>query len=106
MTTSSKHPETLALHGGSYRKDPTTNAVAVPIYQTTSYEFNSIEHAGNLFALKELGNIYTRIMNPTNAVLEERLAAIEVKLNGVIANTNPSKGRYSNLFHIPGLDSG
>ena len=54
MTTSSKHPETLALHGGSYRKDPTTNAVAVPIYQTTSYEFNSTEHAGNLFALKEL----------------------------------------------------
>ena len=77
MTTSSKHPETLALHGGSYRKDPTTNAVAVPIYQTTSYEFNSTEHAGNLFALKELGNIYSRIMNPTNAVLEERLAAIE-----------------------------
>ena len=77
MTTTSKHPETLALHGGSYRKDPTTNAVAVPIYQTTSYEFNSAEHAGNLFALKELGNIYTRIMNPTNAVLEERLAAIE-----------------------------
>jgi len=77
MTTTSKHPETLALHGGSYRKDPTTNAVAVPIYQTTSYEFDSAEHAGNLFALKELGNIYTRIMNPTNAVLEERLAAIE-----------------------------
>ena len=77
MTTTSKHPETLALHGGSYRKDPATNAVAVPIYQTTSYEFNSTEHAGNLFALKELGNIYTRIMNPTNAVLEERLAAIE-----------------------------
>ena len=77
MTTTSKHPETLVLHGGSYRKDPTTNAVAVPIYQTTSYEFNSAEHAGNLFALKELGNIYTRIMNPTNAVLEERLAAVE-----------------------------
>ena len=77
MTTTSKHPETLVLHGGNYRKDPTTNAVAVPIYQTTSYEFNSTEHAGNLFALKELGNIYTRIMNPTNAVLEERLAAIE-----------------------------
>ena len=77
MTTTSKHPETLALHGGSYRKDPATNAVAVPIYQTTSYEFNSTEHAGNLFSLKDLGNIYTRIMNPTNAVLEERLAAIE-----------------------------
>ena len=59
MTTTSKHPETLALHGGSYRKDPTTNAVAVPIYQTTSYEFNSTEHAGNLFALKELCLLYT-----------------------------------------------
>ena len=77
MTTKSNHPETLALHGGSFRKDLATNAVAVPIYQTTSYEFNSTEHAGNLFALKELGNIYTRIMNPTNAVLEERLSAIE-----------------------------
>ncbi len=77
MPTTSNHPETLALHGGSFRKDVATNAVAVPIYQTTSYEFNSTEHAGNLFALKELGNIYTRIMNPTNAVLEERLAAIE-----------------------------
>ena len=65
----------MLFTGGSYRKDPTTNAVAVPIYQTTSYEFNSAEHAGNLFALKELGNIYSRIMNPTNAVLEERLAA-------------------------------
>jgi len=77
MASHSNHYETLALHGGSYRKDTVTNAVAVPIYQTTSYEFNSTEHAGNLFSLKELGNIYTRIMNPTNAVLEERLSAIE-----------------------------
>ena len=77
MTTTSKHPETLALHGGSYRKDPATNAVAVPIYQSTAFEFNSTEHAINLFALKELGNIYSRIMNPTNAVLEERLASLE-----------------------------
>lgn len=72
----SQHPETLALHAG-YRADPTTGAVAVPIYQTTSYQFHSTEHASNLFALKELGNVYTRIMNPTTAVLEERLAAIE-----------------------------
>lgn len=71
------HSETLALHGGSYRADSATNAVAVPIYQTTSYQFDSTEHAGKLFALQELGNIYTRIMNPTTQVLEERLAAIE-----------------------------
>ena len=55
------HPATLALHAG-YRADPTTNAVAVPIYQTTSYQFGSTEHAANLFSLSELGNIYTRIM--------------------------------------------
>jgi len=77
MLTESKKAETIVLHGGSYRADPATSAVAVPIYQTTSYQFNSTEHAGNLFALKELGNIYTRIMNPTQAVLEERIAALE-----------------------------
>ena len=70
------HPETIALHGG-WRSDPATNAVAVPIYQTTSYQFDSSAHASNLFALKELGNIYTRIMNPTNDVLEKRMAALE-----------------------------
>ena len=69
-------PETLALHAG-WRADPATGAVAVPIYQTTSYQFKSAEHAANLFALKELGNIYTRIMNPTNDVLEKRVAALE-----------------------------
>ncbi|GAB4151877.1 MAG: PLP-dependent transferase [Sphingomonadales bacterium] len=69
-------PETLALHAG-YRADPATNAVAVPIYQTTSYQFDSSEHAANLFALKEFGNIYSRIMNPTCDVLEKRLAALE-----------------------------
>lgn len=77
MPTTSKHPETIALHGGTYRNDSATNSVAVPIYQTTSYQFDNTEHAGNLFALKELGNIYTRIMNPTNAVLEERIASLE-----------------------------
>jgi O-acetylhomoserine (thiol)-lyase len=77
MTTNSKHPETLALHGGTFRKDPTTNAIKVPIYQTTAFEFDNAEHASNLFALKELGNIYTRIMNPTNDALEQRVAAIE-----------------------------
>jgi O-acetylhomoserine (thiol)-lyase len=76
MSLSTKHPETLALHAG-WRSDPTTGAVAVPIYQTTSYQFRDTEHAANLFALKELGNIYTRIMNPTNDVLEKRVAAME-----------------------------
>ena len=72
-----QHPQTLALHGGNYRKDMIANSVAVPIHQTTSYQFDNTEHAGKLFALQELGNIYTRIMNPTTDVLEQRLAAIE-----------------------------
>ena len=71
-----KNPETLALHAG-YRRDPATQAVAVPIYQTTSFQFDDTAQASRLFALEELGNIYTRIMNPTTAVLEDRLAAIE-----------------------------
>ena len=76
MAVNSKNPETLVLHAG-YRADPATGAVAVPIYQTTSYVFNSSEHAANLFALAEMGNIYTRIMNPTCDVLEQRIAALE-----------------------------
>jgi O-acetylhomoserine/O-acetylserine sulfhydrylase len=68
--------ETLQLHAGQ-KPDPATNARAVPIYQTTSYTFNDAEHAATLFALKDFGNIYTRIMNPTNAVFEERIAALE-----------------------------
>ncbi|MYN12893.1 bifunctional O-acetylhomoserine aminocarboxypropyltransferase/cysteine synthase [Pusillimonas sp. TS35] len=68
--------ETLAIHAG-YQPDPTTKAVAVPIYQTTSYAFDSTQHGADLFDLKVPGNIYTRIMNPTNAVLEERVAALE-----------------------------
>jgi len=72
----SKHPETIALHAG-YRADPVTGAVAPPIYQTTSYQFEHTERAANLFALKELGNIYTRIMNPTTDILEKRIAALE-----------------------------
>jgi O-acetylhomoserine (thiol)-lyase len=68
--------ETIALHAGQV-PDPATNSRAVPIYQTTSYVFNSAEHAANLFGLKEFGNIYTRIMNPTTDVLEKRLAALD-----------------------------
>jgi O-acetylhomoserine (thiol)-lyase len=76
MTIETTNPETLALHA-AFRSDPATGAVAVPIYQTTSYQFDSTEHASNLFALKELGNVYTRIMNPTTDVLEQRVAALE-----------------------------
>ncbi len=68
--------ETLALHGGQ-EPDPTTGSRAVPIYQTTSYQFKSTEHAANLFGLREFGNIYTRLMNPTTDVLEKRIAALD-----------------------------
>ena len=77
MSNKKQNPETIALHGGDYRSDPTTKAVAVPIYRTTAYQFDSTEHAANLFSLKEFGNIYTRIMNPTNDVLEKRVAEME-----------------------------
>ncbi len=74
--TSKFRPATVALHGGQ-QPDPATNARAVPVYQTTSYVFNSAEHAASLFALQEFGNIYTRIMNPTTDVLEKRLAELD-----------------------------
>ena len=74
---SKKRLDTLALHAGQEGADPTTGARAVPIYQTSSFVFKSTEHAANLFALKEFGNIYTRIMNPTTDVFEKRIAAVE-----------------------------
>ena len=74
--SSTLKPETIALHGGQ-KPDPTTNARAVPIYQTTSYVFNDAAHAARLFGLQEFGNIYTRIMNPTTDVLEQRVAQLE-----------------------------
>ena len=98
MPTTSQHPETIALHAG-YRSDPVTNSVAVPIYQTTSYQFDSTEHASNLFALKELGNIYTRIMNPTQAVLEERIAQLE----GGVAALALSSGQAASLFAVQNI---
>jgi O-acetylhomoserine (thiol)-lyase len=96
MTTKRQNPETIALHGGEYRSDPTTKAVAVPIYRTTSYQFDSTEHAANLFSLKEFGNIYTRIMNPTNDVLEKRVAALE----GGLACLTVSSGQTASTFSI------
>src|SRR6202795_3753946 len=95
---SRKHPETLALHAG-WRRDSATNAVAVPIYQTTSYQFDSAEHAANLFALKELGNVYTRIMNPTTDVLEQRLAALE----GGVGALALSSGQAASAFSVQNL---
>lgn len=76
MTQAQYKFDTIQIHGGQ-QVDPTTNSRAVPIYQTTSYVFDSPEHAADLFALKEFGNIYTRLMNPTTDVLEQRLAALE-----------------------------
>jgi O-acetylhomoserine (thiol)-lyase len=76
MTQRTYRPESLALHGGQ-SPDPTTGSRAVPIHQTTSYQFRDSEHAANLFALKEFGNIYTRLMNPTTDVFEKRLAALD-----------------------------
>jgi O-acetylhomoserine (thiol)-lyase len=73
----SYEPETLALHAGQEKADPATGARAIPIYQTTSFVFKSAEHAANLFGLKELGNIYTRLNNPTNDIFEKRVAALE-----------------------------
>ena len=94
--STSKNPETIALHGGEFRKDQSTNSVAVPIYRTTSYQFDSTEHAANLFGLREFGNIYTRIMNPTNDVLEKRLAALE----GGLASLTVSSGQTASTFSI------
>ncbi|MGA7195302.1 MAG: O-acetylhomoserine aminocarboxypropyltransferase/cysteine synthase family protein [Anaerolineales bacterium] len=86
---------TRQLHAG-YSPDPTTGSRAVPLYQTTSYQFKSTEHAANLFALKELGNIYTRIMNPTTDVLEQRLASLE----GGVAALASSSGHAAQTMAI------
>ncbi len=96
--TNSTHPETLALHAG-WRSDPATGAVAVPIYQTTSFQFESAEHAANLFALKQLGNIYTRIMNPTADVLEKRVAALE----GGVAALAVASGQAASALAVQNL---
>ena len=98
MTTESNNPETIVLHGG-WRRDEATTAVAVPIYQTTSYQFNSPEHAANLFSLAELGNIYTRIMNPTQDVFEKRIAALE----GGVAALELSSGQAASLIAIQNI---
>ncbi len=98
--TDSKNPETIVLHAG-WRKDETTNSVAVPIHQTTSYQFDSPDHAANLFALKDFGNIYTRIMNPTTDVLEKRIAALEGGVAGLAMRSGQSSAMVAitNICH-------
>jgi O-acetylhomoserine (thiol)-lyase len=98
MSNTPQKPETLVVHAG-WRADPATGSVAVPIYQTTSYQFQSAEHAANLFALKELGNVYTRIMNPTNDVLEKRIAALE----GGVAALALASGQAASAIAVQNL---
>ena len=90
---SNLHFETLQLHAGQNRS--TTNSRAVPIYQTTSYGFDDSAHAANLFGLREFGNIYTRIMNPTTDVFEQRIAALE----GGVAALQPVRDRQRSFLH-------
>jgi O-acetylhomoserine (thiol)-lyase len=94
------HLETLAIHAG-HKVDSDTLSRAVPIYQTASYMFKDTEHAGNLFALKEFGNIYTRLMNPTTDVLEKRLAALEGGVGGLALSSGQS-AIYVSIFNICG----
>ena len=90
----SQNPETIALHAG-WRADPTTGSVAVPIHQTTSYQFHDTGHAASLFALQELGNIYTRLMNPTTDVLEKRVAALEGGVGALAVASGQAASAYS-----------
>lgn len=92
------HFDTLQVHAGQ-EVDPTTNSRAVPIYQTTSYAFNSAEHGANLFGLKEFGNIYTRIMNPTTDVFEKRIAALE----GGVAAVATASGQAAQFLAITNI---
>jgi O-acetylhomoserine (thiol)-lyase len=93
------HPETIALHGGSHRADPTMGSVAVPIHQTTSFQFHDTGHAARLFGLAELGNIYSRIMNPTNDALETRVAQLE----GGAAALSVGSGQAATTFTVLNL---
>ena len=90
----SQNPDTIALHAG-WRADPTTGSVAVPIHQTTSYQFHDTGHAASLFALQDLGNIYTRLMNPTTDVLEKRVAALEGGVGALAVASGQAASAYS-----------
>ena len=86
--------ETLAVHSG-YQPDPTTKAVAVPIYQTVAYAFDDTQHGADLFDLKVQGNIYSRIMNPTNGVLEARVAALEGGIGALVVASGMAAIAYA-----------
>ena len=94
MAYEGKNLETIALHAG-WRNDETTGSVAVPIHQTTSYQFNDTAHAASLFGLQEFGNIYTRIMNPTCDVLEQRMAALDGAAAGLAVASGQTASAYS-----------
>lgn len=94
MSDTPQRPETLVLHAG-WRADPTTGSVAVPIHQTTSYQFRDTGHAASLFALQELGNIYTRIMNPTTDVLEQRITALEGGVGALAVASGQAASAYA-----------
>ncbi|MET0651752.1 MAG: PLP-dependent transferase [Hyphomicrobiaceae bacterium] len=98
MTIKSNNLETMMLHAGP-RSDASTGAVTMPIYQTTSYQFRSTEHAANLFALKDFGNIYSRLMNPTNDALEQKVVALE----GGVAALAVSSGQAASAMAIQNL---
>ncbi len=98
MSDAPQHPETLVLHAG-WRADPTTGSVAVPIHQTTSYQFRDTGHAAALFGLQELGNIYTRIMNPTTDVLEQRITELE----GGVGALAVASGQAASAFALQNL---
>ena len=106
--------ETLAIHGG-YDGDPTTHSVAVPIYQTVAYEFDSAQHAADLFNLEAEGNIYTRLMNPTTDVLEKRIAALEGGIGALAVSAGSAAINYAiqtlaspgkNIVSVPHLYGG
>ena len=96
MTEKKDRDQTISLHAGQ-KPDPTTGSRAVPIYQTTSYVFRDTDHAAALFGLSELGNIYTRLMNPTSDVLEQRIAALEGGSGGLAVASGQAAISYALL---------
>ena len=96
MTTESRNPETIGLHGGTFRRDESQTSVAVPIHQTTSYQFNSAEHAANLFGLKEFGNIYTKNNESNDKYVGGKVAALE----GGVAGLCVSSGQAASAFVV------
>lgn len=99
METKKLHFETLQVHAGYVEADPTTHSRAVPLYQTTAYTFNNAEHGANLFGLKEFGNIYTRLQNPTTDVFEQRMAALE----GGVAALAVASGHSAQLIALTNI---